>query len=93
MACIEAGKRKRRIRNLENERFLYDNMALLLAVLPLFIFYITILTAPAALYLAIRHWSSPSSIIPRTKIRYVLAIVFSVLQIAGWSYGLYRLIV
>jgi len=89
MACLEHGKRQRKIRNLENERVLYDNIALMVAFFPLMVFYITIFTAPAALFIAFKHWKSPSSIIPRTKIRFVIAIMLSVLQIAGWTYGIY----
>jgi hypothetical protein len=89
MSCLESGKSQHKIRNLENERVLYDDIALMVAFFPLLIFYITIFTAPAALFIAIKHWKSPSSIIPRTKIRFVAAILLSVLQIAGWSYGIY----
>jgi len=89
MACLAAGKKGRKIRNLENERVLYDNVALLLATLPLLFFYVTIFTAPAALFIAVRYWKSPSSIIPRTRIRSIAAVLLSALQIAGWSYGLY----
>jgi len=60
--------------------------------LPLLIFYFTIITAPAALFVAIRHWNSPSSIIPRTKIRFVVAIVIALVELAGWGVGVYFLI-
>ena len=89
MTCLASGKKQRKIRNLENERVLYDNIALLLATVPLLFFYITILTAPVALFIAVRHWKSPSSIIPRTRIRSIAAIVLATLQIAGWTYGIY----
>ncbi len=89
MACLAAAKKNRKIRNLENERVLYDSIALLLATVPLLFFYVTILTAPVALFIAVRHWKSPSSIIPRTRIRSIVAIFFATLQIAGWSYGIY----
>jgi len=67
-------------------------MALALAAYPLLIFYFTIITAPAALFVAIRHWNSPSSIIPRTKIRFVLAIITALMELAGWGVGVYFLI-
>jgi len=88
-ACLEAGKQKGKIKSLENHRTLYDSMALALAVYPLLIFYFTIITAPAALFVAIRHWNSPSSIIPRTKIRFVVAIVIALVELAGWGVGVY----
>jgi hypothetical protein len=83
-ACLEAGKTKGKIKNLDNERTLYDNIALSLAVYPLLIFYFTLLTAPMVLFVAIRYWKVPQSILRRTKIRCVAAIIISLLQITGW---------
>ena len=83
-ACLETGKTKGKIKSLENQRTLYDGIALSLAIYPLLIFYFTLITAPLALFMAIRHWNSPRSIVHRTKIRLVAAIVLASLQIAGW---------
>lgn len=88
-ACLEVGRKKGKIKSLENERTLYDSIALSLAVLPLIIFYFTVITAPMALYIAIRYWNAPRSIVHRTKIRYVFAIFFAALQILGWGLGFY----
>jgi hypothetical protein len=85
-ACLEAGKSKRKIKNLETHRVLYDNIALSTAILPLIIFWFTIITAPASLYYSFRHWKSPTSILPRTKIRFIFAVLISVLQISGWAF-------
>jgi hypothetical protein len=63
---------------------LYDNIALSLAVYPLLIFYFTIVTAPTALFIAIRFWNAPRSIVHRTRARLVLAILIAGLEIAGW---------
>jgi hypothetical protein len=59
-------------------------MALALATYPLLIFYFTVITAPMALYITIRHWNAPSSVIPRSKWRFVVAGLLSVAEIAGW---------
>ena len=83
-ACLEAGKSKRKIKNLETERVLYDNIALSLAILPMLMFFVTIVTAPVSIYYSVRHWNSPASILPRTKVRFVFAILISVLQLGGW---------
>ena len=75
-ACLEKGKSNGKIRNLETHRTCYDTIALLVATIPvLFIFFpwFTIFTAPLAIYLTVRHWKTPTSIIPRTKIRFILA--------------------
>jgi hypothetical protein len=84
-ACLETGKTKGKIKNLENQRVLYDSIALSLAVYPLLIFYFTLVTAPAALFVAIRYWNAPRSIVHRTKARSVVAVLLASLQIAGWG--------
>ena len=38
-----------------------------------------------ALFVAIRYWKAPPSILRRTKIRFVAAIIIALLQIAGWA--------
>lgn len=83
-ACLETGKTKGKIKNLENQRTLYDGIALSLAVYPLLIFYFTLITAPMTLFVAIRFWRSPLSIVRPGKIRFVVAIILALLQIAGW---------
>ena len=93
--CLETGKAKGKIKSLENRRTLYDSIALSLAVLPLVIFifwFFTIVTAPKALFMAIRYWNAPGSIVRHTRIRYVVAMIFATLQIAGWGIGIYFLI-
>lgn len=90
-ACLETGKKKGKIKRLENERTLYDNIALSLSLYPLLIFYLTLITAPMALYLALRYWNAPRSIVHRTKLRFICAIVFASLELAGWALGFFLL--
>ncbi|HEU5395565.1 MAG TPA: hypothetical protein VFV81_00260 [Verrucomicrobiae bacterium] len=84
-ACLEAGRTRGRIQSLENQRTMYDSIALSLAIYPLIIFYFTIITAPLALFVALRYWKAPTSILRRTRARSVAAIILSLLQIGGWS--------
>src|SRR5437763_8952566 len=51
--CLESGKQKGKLSELENKRTLYDSAALSLTILPLLMWPITLLTAPAAVVLAI----------------------------------------
>jgi len=83
-SCIEAGKKKRKIRNLENNRVLHDSIALYLAVFPMIFIWPTILTAPASIFYSVRHWKSPSGIIPRSKFRFMLALLVAGGQVGGW---------
>jgi hypothetical protein len=87
--CIEAGKKKGKLKNLQNRRVLYDDIALSLSVLSFLLCYLVFIGAPVALYIAIRHWNSPGSLLPRTKVRYVAAIVISVAEILAGAVFLY----
>jgi hypothetical protein len=87
-ACLEAGRTKGKIKNLENERTLYDNIALSLVILPIALiitYYFTLIMAPMAIYVAIRYWKAPGSIVRRTKVRFMLAVLIALLEIGGWS--------
>ncbi len=88
-SCLQAGPKRGRVRNLENERMHYDSIALALAVLPIITIWFTLLTAPAAVYMALRYWNAPRSIVGRTRIRFILAIVFGVGQVVAWVIGIY----
>ena len=83
-ACLEKGKINRKIQNLENHRTCYDTIALLIATVSILAYWFTIFTAPIVIYLTIRHWKSPTSIIPRSKVRFILAFFIAGIQFAGW---------
>jgi hypothetical protein len=82
--CIERGISQGERQELIARRTLHDSIALSLSLLPVIMWPITCLTAPAALFYAIRHWKSPTSILPRSRFRYLTAILFSLIQIGGW---------
>ena len=87
-SCLEAGKTKGKIKALDTRRIRHDNIALGVSILPLFIFFvpfISFLTAPATVFLAIFFWRSPRSLVRRSPIRFILAMVLALLQLAGWA--------
>lgn len=70
---------------LENKRIIWDDIACGLSLLPLLMWPLTIITAPVAFSIAVTKWSKgPTSILRRSRWRYSLAIIFSLLQIIGW---------
>ena len=83
-ACLEAGKSKGKIKALDNQRTRYDSIALGLALAPILIFYFTLITAPMALFVAIRYWKAPRSLVRRNSVRFVIAIVIALCEIGGW---------
>jgi len=64
---------------------LYDSIALSLAVAPLLVPYVTIFTAPIVLFLVVRYWRRQQSAIPRSRVRFVVAAGFAVLELVGWA--------
>ena len=81
--CFAAGVRGRMIRETDTRRTMYDSLALALATLPAIFIWPALVTAPVALYFVIRHWKSPRSILPRTRVRFVLAALFALAELAG----------
>ena len=80
---------------LANERFLYDRMALTLAAAPLlFLWPVTLFTAPMALFYAVRYWNDPPrGLIPRRRSALIVAALLALLELAAWAvigyYGLF----
>ncbi|MDH3999192.1 MAG: B-box zinc finger protein [Desulfuromonadales bacterium] len=82
-ACIDLAKENKS--ELTVNRTLHDSIALSLAILPALMWPITLVTAPAAIFYAIRHWKTPTSLIPRSKIRPLAAIIIGVIQLVLWA--------
>lgn len=81
--CFQAGLAGQRLENIETRRTLYDSMALALATLPALLIWPPIFCAPWALFLVIRRWNAPLSILPRTRIRFYLAGLFALAELTG----------
>jgi len=84
-ACLQSAKKKGSLPELENRRTIYDSAALSTALLPLLIWPVTLITAPVAIVLAILSFFRPSSLVPRTRVRAWLALVFGLLETGGWT--------
>ena len=87
--CLEVGRHKRKLPNIEKSRVLYDSIALALVAYPTLLFLVCWmafpLTAIAALVIAIRYWRAPRSIVQPSKARSIVAIVGAVLQLVAWT--------
>lgn len=83
--CLESGMDKGQLETLETSRVRYDSIALSVAVLPLLIFWLTLITAPIALYYCIRYWNSPQSVVRSSKATFIVAALFAVLELIGWG--------
>jgi uncharacterized paraquat-inducible protein A len=90
--CIQQGKKKGKLKNLEQERTLWDDVALALSLIPLLVWPFTVITAPITLYLIVKHWRSPASILGRTKFRFLLAGFIAFAQMTGWGFLIVHLL-
>jgi hypothetical protein len=90
-ACLEVGRKEKTIANLENHRVLYDKIALFLSIIPftLVLWFSSVFTAPAAIFVAIRYWHTPCSIMSGSKFRFILAFLFASTQIIAWAVFIY----
>ena len=89
-ACINAAEKRTDL--LTRSRPLYDTMALAIALGSLVIFTLSLVTAPIAIYLAIRALRAPRSLVPRTMARAWIALSIAVLELGGWGWLLVYLV-
>lgn len=81
----ETGKKGRATQ--PDARTRWDNIALALAILPILLWFVTLLTAPATLFLVLwKGRKGPYSLVQRSGWRFLLAGVLALLQIVAWIY-------
>jgi hypothetical protein len=85
-ACVEAALKEPETRHMESYRFHWDTLTLAVAVFPSLLISPSIISAPFALGLALFTFRKPCSILPRSKVRFVLAIAIALVEIAGWIF-------
>jgi hypothetical protein len=91
--CLTSGATKSRIATLETQRTLYDSVALALSIWPFVLgFWPSLFGAPAALYISVRYWKQPTSIVRRWRWRIVLAMFIALAEIALWGTGVYFMV-
>jgi len=83
--CLDVGKSKGKIKSLDNHRTRYDSIALTLAIAPIILTYFTIITAPITLYVVIRYWKAPQSIVRPHRVRMILALIIALLELGVWT--------
>ena len=91
--CLEVGKDKKILKVLDTRRTLYGDMILSLSILPLLMWPLTFLTAPAALFLAFLHRHKPSGMVGvNQKLKMGLGILIALMEILGWGFGLFMVV-
>lgn len=83
-ACLEAQQGQAACAGAKGERTCYDRIALSLALLPILFWPVTLVTAPATVGLVIKCWKKPRSVFGFARLRFVISILFAVLQFGFW---------
>ena len=83
--CVETGRTKNTLTAFENYRTSYPSLALTFAFLPLLVWPLTFVTAPAAVFLVLFGWRKPPSVTGRRR-RFAMlaALLMALVQCAGW---------
>ncbi|WP_157837121.1 hypothetical protein [Geminisphaera colitermitum] len=89
-SCISA--RREKSARMVSSRVTYDSLAFLLALVPLLMFWMTCVTAPVALGLAIYGWRKPPSLVRGGRWRLVAAMILASVEIAAWGVFLIKLL-
>jgi hypothetical protein len=93
--CVAHTRRQKDQTGLVNHAPLFDNLALLLVTLPIVtgVFaFLTIFSAPISLFLALFYWSRQWNLLPRSRLRFLIASFLAILLIAGWTLLIYYLV-
>lgn len=75
--CVGAASKS----DLVTSRTLWNNIALGTALVTGPVFYFWIFSAPAAVFIALRYWRAPASLVHRAKWRFMLAILIAVAEL------------
>jgi hypothetical protein len=89
--CFEKGKADRKIQGLENRRVCYDKIALYVALSSMLLYWLSLLSAPIVLFMTVRYWKTPRSIVSRSKIRWIAAAGLAGIQLLLWGLMFYGL--
>jgi hypothetical protein len=90
--CFSKLRKQRDETGLVQFAALYDNVALFLVTAPVItvIFWVfTIFTAPISLFLSFFYWSRQWNLVRRSRLRFGISILLSLLLIAFWTFIIY----
>jgi hypothetical protein len=90
--CFTAGDYQAQTREFENSRTLYDSTALIASLAPLLAWPFTLISGPVALFIALRYWNRPLSLVRRWRWRAALAAAIALCEIGGWAWGVTYLV-
>jgi hypothetical protein len=92
--CLSQLRKQRNETGLVHYAALFDNVSLFLVTAPvitIFFWFLTIFSAPISLFLSFYYWPRQWNLLPRSRFRFVLAILFSLILIGFWAFVIYYL--
>jgi hypothetical protein len=92
--CLGLLRKQRNETGLVHYAPLFDNVSLFLVTAPvitILFWFLTIFSAPVSLFLSFYYWPRQWNLLPRSRIRFVLAILFSLILIGLWALVIYYL--
>jgi hypothetical protein len=92
--CLAQLRKQKNETGLIHYAALFDNVSLFLVTAPvitIFFWFLTIFSAPVSLFLSFYYWSRQWNLLPRSRFRFVLAILFSLTLIGFWAFVIYYL--
>lgn len=92
--CLSQLRKQRNETGLVQYAALFDNVSLFLVTAPvitIFFWFLTIFSAPVSLFLSCYYWPRQWNLLPRSRFRFVLAILFSLILIGFWIFVIYYL--
>jgi hypothetical protein len=90
--CLSQLRKQRNETGLVQYAALFDNVSVFLVTAPvitIFFWFLTILSAPVSLFLSFYYWPRQWNLLPRSRFRFVLAILFALLLMAFWALVIY----
>ncbi len=84
-SCVSGGVGSGKIEETAAKHYYYDSIALFIALISMFFWIVSFLTAPVVIYICIRYWKKQDSFVGRTKIRFVAAMAIALLTLALWG--------
>jgi hypothetical protein len=82
-SCLETGRKKGKLVNLQNQRTCYDRMALGVSILALLLWPMAPIIGAVVIYLVVRYWKASLSLVRPSKLRFVAAFILGASEVAG----------
>jgi len=83
--CLNSGRKKQQISNVDGDRVLWGGIAFLTALVPMItLYFITFITGPLAVFIALYGWRKPRSLVGTGNVRFYFAILLGLIQTAVW---------